>query len=236
LPSGVVQWGIVAVVLVVVVVVVSGSLVRAPAEQPPIPMLSQAERDLVSLTRMLGDVRMDSALRSLFPAELQARLAGPDTMFQQGKWFDAAGQIDRLLKKANPDEVPALRAYLGVCFNEAASPDRALQQFRKGLASAESTGSRLAPWLAFSVAYLFQGRGFQDSAVAYYARARQSLGDTPDPLRLSVLNNAGVAYQVIKDTAAARVAFDEALTLVGPTTDTRSAALVRENLGRLARR
>jgi len=89
---------------------------------------------------------------------------------------------------------------------------------------------------AFSVAYLFQGRGFQDSAVSYYGRARQSLGDTPDPLRLSVLNNIGVAQTAIKDTAAARAAFDEALTLVDPTTDTRSANLVQENLGRLARR
>ena len=235
IPGPVVQWGIIGIVVAVVIFLVAGSLTRTPAEPPPIPMLSSAQRDLVSLTRMLGDVELDSAVRRMFPAGLDARLVGPDTLFEQKKWLDAIGQLDKLVKKSAAEDLPALRAYSGVCFYQAASLDRAVQQFRKGLAKAESTGSPLKPWLAFSAAYLFQSRGYQDSAVAYYRLAQQSLGEPSGTLRIRVLNNVGVALEVLKDTAAAGTALRQALALTDSAADPKTARLVRDNLGRLSR-
>jgi len=236
IPTPVAQWSIVAVVVIAVLFILAKALSRAPGEPAPIPLLSSAKTDLVSLTRMLGDVTLDSATRSLFPAELQPALNGVDTLVSQRKWYEAIGQLDRLLRKAKADEAPALLGYMGSCFYEAASLDRALQQFRKGWAKAESIGSPLAPWLAFSSAYLFESRGYQDSAIAYHSLCIKALGGKPGPLLISALNDVGAAREALSDTAGARAAYEEAAALVDSTVDPKTAELVRENQRRIARK
>jgi tetratricopeptide (TPR) repeat protein len=236
IPTQVVQWGIVVVVVIAVLFILARALSRSPGEPAPIPLLSSARTDLVSLTRMLGEVGLDSATRSLFPAELQPALGGVDTLVSQHKWYEAIGQLDRLLKKAKADEAPALRGYMGSCFYQAASLDRALQQFRKGLAKAESTGSPLVPWLAFCSAYLYQSRGYQDSAIAYHSLCIKALGSESGPLLISALNDMAAAREALSDTAGAGTAYREAAALVDSAADPKTAELVRENLRRIGRK
>jgi tetratricopeptide (TPR) repeat protein len=233
IPSGVVQWGIVGIVAVVLVALVVGTLSRPPAEPGPVPLLSTAKTDLISVTRMLGDVTLDSSARALFPEELGVRLAGPDSLFAQRRWYDALHALHAMLKSASPPESAAIHAYMGFCQHEADNLDRSLQSFRKSLA-ADSSPTGLAPRLAFSIGWLFQSRGYQDSAVAYYARARRVLPDSAVLLKASAANNAGAAYEVLKDTAAAGVAYREAVALLDSAAYPKAMKTIRENQARAA--
>ncbi len=232
IPSSVIQWGIVGVVAVVLVVLVVGALSRPAAEPAPIPMLSNARKDLISVTRMLGDVTLDSSTRALLPGEMNARLAGPDSLFAERRWYDALTALSKMLKGAARPESAAIRAYMAFCDYEADNLDRSLQHFRKSLA-ADSNPAGIAPRITFFVGWMFQSRGYQDSAVAYYSRARRILPDSSRLLRASAANNAGAAYEVLKDTAAAGEAYREALALLDTIGYPKEAKTIRENLARL---
>lgn len=232
IPSSVVQWGIVAIVAVVLIVLVVGALSRPPAESAPIPMLSAAKPDLISVTRMLGDVALDSSTRAMFPGELGARLAGPDSLFAQRRWYDALTALSKMLKGATRPESAAIRAYMAFCDYEADNLDRSLQHFRKSLA-ADSNPTSIAPRIAFSIGWMFQSRGYQDSAVAYYSRARRALADSAGLLKAEAANNAGAAYEVLKDTSAAGGAYREAAALLDTVAHPKELRKIRENLARL---
>jgi tetratricopeptide (TPR) repeat protein len=230
-----VQWVIVGVVVVVLFVLVVGALSRPPAEPAPIPMLSAAKTDLISVTRMLGDVTLDSSARALFPKELDTRLVGPDSLFAQRRWYDALAALNKMLNRATRPESAAIRAYMGLCDYEADNLDRSLQHFRKSLA-ADSSPTGLAPRLQFSVGWMFQNRGYQDSAIAYYARARRVLPDTARLLRAEAANNAGAAYEVLRDTSSAAAAYNEAAALLDTIVYPKELKTIRENLVRLTGR
>jgi tetratricopeptide (TPR) repeat protein len=234
IPSSVVQWGIVGVVAVVLVVLVVGALSRPPAEPAPIPMLSTAEPDLISVTRMLGDVTFDSSTRATFPGELGPRLVGPDSLFAQRKWYDALNALNRMLRGATRPESAAIKAFMAFCDYEADNLDRSLQAFRKSLA-ADSSPTGIAPRLQFSIGWMFQSRGYQDSAAAYYSRVRRGAPDSARLLKAEAANNAGVAYEVLKDTSAAGAAYREAAALLDTIEYPRETKTIRENLARLAR-
>jgi tetratricopeptide (TPR) repeat protein len=235
IPSSVIQWGIVGVVAVVLVVLVVGALSRPPAEPAPIPMLSTAKPDLISVTRMLGDVALDSSTRSLLPGEMNARFAGPDSLFAERRWYDALTALSKMLKGSTRPESAAIRAYMAFCDYEADNLDRSLQHFRKSLA-ADSNPTGIAPRTAFSIGWMFQSRGYQDSAVVYYSRARRILPDSSRLLRASAANNAGAAYEVLKDTSAAGGAYREAVALLDTIGYPRELKTIRENLSRLTNR
>jgi len=234
-PHSVMQWAIVGVVAVVLIVLVVGALSRPPTEPAPAPLLSNARNDLISMTRMLGDVALDSSTRSLFPSELDARLVGPDSLFAQRRWYDALAALSKTFKGATRPESAAIRAYMAFCDYEADNPDRSLQYFRKSLA-ADSSPSGIAPRLAFSIGWMFQSRGYQDSAIAYYSRARRALPDSALLLKAEAANNAGVAHEVLKDTSAAGGAFREAAALLDTITYPKESKTIRENLARLTSR
>jgi tetratricopeptide (TPR) repeat protein len=234
IPASVMQWVIVGVVAVVLVVLVVGALSRPPTEPAPIPLLSTAKPDLISVTRMLGDVTLDSRTHALFPSELSARLVGPDSLFVQRRWYDALNALNKMLKDATRPESAAIRAYMAFCDYEADNLDRSLQHFRKSLA-ADSSPSGMAHRLQFSVGWMFQSRGYQDSAIAYYWRVRRALPDSARLLRASAANNAGAAYEVLKDTAAAGVAFREAAALLDTIAYRKESNTIRGNLARLTR-
>jgi len=229
------QWGIVGVVVAVLVVLVVGGLTRPPAEPAPIPLLVPAKPDLISITRMLGDVKLDSTTRALFPAELDVRLAGPDSLYAQRRWYDALAALSKTLGRATRPESAAIRAYMAFCQYGADNLDRSLQSFRKSLA-ADSGPAGIAPVVEFSIGWLFQSRGFQDSAVAYYSLARRVRPDSARLLKAQAANNAGAAYEVLNDTAAAGAAYREAAALLDSTAFPREAKTVRENLVRLTSR
>jgi tetratricopeptide (TPR) repeat protein len=235
IPNSVMQWGIVGVVAVVLVVLVVGALSRPPAEPAPIPMLSTAKTDLISITRMLGDVALDSGARALFPKELGAWFAGPDSLYAQRRWYDALTALGKMLNRATRPESAAIRAYMAFCWYDADNLDRSLQSFRKSLAE-DSSPTGIAPRLAFAIGWMFQSRGYQDSAVAYYSRARRALPDSVRLLKASAANNAGAAYEVLKDTAAAGDAYREAVALLDSAAYPKEMKTIRENLTRAAGR
>ena len=235
IPAGVVQWGIVGVVAVVLVVLVVGALTRPPAEPAPIPVLSSSHDDLISITRMLGDVKLDSGTYASIAQRLGGRLLGPDTLFRQRHWYEALTALGAMLRGATGPESAAIRAYMAFCDYEADSLDRSLQHFRKSLA-ADSSPTEFAARLRFSIGWLFQSRGFQDSAVAYYAVVRQSLPDSLRLLKVLAANNAGVAYEVLRDTAAAGTALRQAAALIDTAAFPKETKTIRENLGRLTAR
>jgi len=231
-PAGVTQWLIVGIVVAILVVLVVGALSRPPAEPAPIPMLVSAKTDLISVTRMLGDVSLDSSTRALFPGELDARLAGPDSLFAQRRWYDALAALGTMLKHATRPESAAIRAYMGFCDYEAENLDRSVQHFRKSL-SADSSPAGIAPRIQFSIGWLFQNRGYQDSAIAYYSRALRAIPDSVQLLRAQAANNAGVAYEVLKDTSAAAGMYHEATAELDTIVYPRELMTIRENLARL---
>ena len=235
IPNSVVQWIIVGVVAVVLIVLVVGALSRPPTEPAPVPLLSNARNDLISMTRMLGDVSLDSSTQAMFPKELGARLVGPDSLFAQRHWYEALTALSRVLRGADRPESAAIHAYMAFCDYEADNLDRSLQCFRKSLA-ADSSPSGIAPRLQFSIGWMFQSRGYQDSAIAYYSRVRRTLPDSARLLKASAANNAGVAYEVLKDTAAAGEALRAAATLLDTIAYPKEARTVRENLARLTGR
>lgn len=235
IPSSVMQWGIVGVVAVVLVVLVVGALSRPPTEPAPIPLLSNAPKDLISVTRMLGDVTLDSSTRALLPDEMNARLAGPDSLFAERRWYDALTALSKMLKGATRPESAAIRAYMAFCDYEAENLDRSLQHLRKSLA-ADSNPAGIAPRIAFYMGWMFQSRGYQDSAVVCYSRARRMLPDSARLLRAAAANNAGAAYEVLQDTAAAGDAYREALALLDTIGYPKESKTIRENLSRLTNR
>lgn len=232
IPGSVVSWGIVAVVAVVLIALVAGALSRPPSEPAPIPLLSNAKTDLLSITRMLGEVTLDSGTRALFPEELTARLTGPDSLFAQRRWYDALAALTSALKRATRPETAAIDAYTAFCYYDADNLDRSLQSFRKALAK-DSGASSIAPRVEFFVGWMFQSRGLQDSAIAYYSRALQVLPDTARLLKAYVTNNMGVAYEVLKDTSAADDAYREATSLLDATAYPRDSKAIRDNIVRL---
>jgi tetratricopeptide (TPR) repeat protein len=231
IPGSVIQWGIVGVVAVVLLVLVVQALSRPPAEPPPAPLLAHAENDLISLTRMLGDVELNSTTRSLLGGSLETRLAGPDSLFAQRRWPDALASLTKMLKTATQPESATITAYMAFCHFEADNPDRSLQYFRKSLAADPAAG--IASRIEFSMGWMFQSRGYQDSAIAYYSRVRANLPDSVRLLRAYAANNAGAAYEVLKDTAAAGEALREAAALLDTVAYPKEARLVQENLSRL---
>ena len=234
LPKAVVQWGIVGIVAAALIALVVQALSRPAAEPAPVPLLTDARTDLISVTRMLGDVTLDSSTRSSFPAEMNARFAGPDSLFAQRRWYDALTALSKEFKGATRPESAALHAYMALCQFEADNLDRALQSFRKSLAADSSAA--FASRIAFFVGWMFQSRGFQDSAVSYYARALRALPDSARLLRAQAANNAGAAYEVLKDTAASGSAYREAVALLDTIVYPKESRTVRENMARAARR
>jgi tetratricopeptide (TPR) repeat protein len=164
---------------------------------------------------------------------LGARLAGPDSLFAQRRWYDALTALDKMLKRATRPESAAIHAYMAFCDYEADNLDRSLQYFRKSLA-ADSNPTGIAPRLAFAIGWMFQSRGYQDSAVAYYSRARRTLPDSARLLRAEAANNAGAAYEVMKDTTAAGGAYLEAAALLDTIAYPKESRTVRENMARAA--
>jgi tetratricopeptide (TPR) repeat protein len=242
IPSSYVQWGALGVGVVAITFLVSRSLTRPPSETAPAPMLAAARTDLATVTRLLGDIELDSSTRRLFPPALTSRLAGADTLAEQRRWYDALEPVMRLLKDADAETRAALRGYSGLLYYRAASADQALREFRRAVAAADSSSSPLGPWLAFNAAYLFQSHGFADSCLPFYRHAESLVagaGPGPDSAPGAVwaawlANNMGVAYEALRDTAAAGL-FRQALAIIDTLADAKSARLVRENLARVVK-
>jgi tetratricopeptide (TPR) repeat protein len=228
LPAGVTTWLVVGVVGVAVGYLLISSLSRPPASRAPIPFLSTVNQDLVSITRMLGDVAFDSDFRAVVPEDT-ARFGVVDSLIAERKFPDALRRLQAFARNPEPGLTGPLNAYLGLVWHYSSSPDRSLAAFR--LVADSSTGA-LAGWAAFAAGWLFQGRGYQDSAVAWYERALALL-DSVSPVRPMAENNLGVAWETLKDVEQARAHLLAAAAVIDTADTSRPARTLRDNLRRL---
>ncbi len=119
---------------------------------------------------------------------------------------------------------------------DSARPDHALFEFREGMNLAGSERPDLQYRLAFCAAYLFQGRGLADSALAFYnLAAHHAPTDSADLLLPALLNNYGLAREATGDTVGALALYMDAARLVDTTADARDSRVVRDNIRRLSR-
>lgn len=224
-------WVVIGVAVLAALYFLARTLSRTTAEVPPVPALASANQDLVSLTRMLGDIEPDTAGLDALPEPARARLRVVDSLVADRNWPEAIASLRRLLRSASPEAAAALGCYLGFCYHQTASPDRALAEFRRVLAKGDSCPPLSLGLAAFSCGYLFQARGFADSAVAYYELARRLPADS---VRLgALLNNLGVACEKLGDAAQARAWYEAATAYIDTTGDSRGARILKENLGRV---
>lgn len=231
--GGIAMWVVIGIMVVAVLFLLARTLSRTTGEPAPTPILATANQDLISLTRMLGDIEIDTIGLDLVSGDFHAKLEAVDSLIAERNWQDATTNLRKLLKGAPPEDAAWLRAYLGFCFFRAASPDWSLNEYRKALRVSE-TGSGLYGRSAFNIGYLFQSRGFADSAEAYYSAARTVMQDST-PLKAAVLNNLGLLRETANDTARARELYAAAAGLVDTSGDTRAARTLRDNLRRVTR-
>jgi tetratricopeptide (TPR) repeat protein len=232
--SSILQWAIVAVVGGAMAFFLVRSLVSKPTDTPPIPFLSSRPTDLGALTRTLGDITLDSAARAAFPAGLNSRLVGVDTLVAQRRFDDAIGLLYRQLKDAEQGTIAAVRAYLGQCCYLSRSADMALMHWRKALAAADTASPALVPWLRFSVGFLFQSHGLPESALVHY-RAMPADRSVPSGLGLAaVLNNTGAALEALADTVEAVRLYSSAIAVLDTLAPAQAAKTISDNRTRLA--
>lgn len=228
LPAGVTTWLVVGVVGIAVGFLLVNSLSRPPGNSGPIPFLSTVSQDLVSITRMIGDVALDSSFRAAVPEDT-ARFGAVDSLIAERKFPDASHRLQVMARRPEPGLSGPLNAYLGLVWHYSGSPDRSLAAFRTVV---DSASGALAGWAAFAAAWLFQGRGYQDSAVAWYDRALLLL-DSASPVRPMAENNLGVAWETLKDVEQARTHLLAAAAAIDTADTSRPARTLRDNLRRL---
>jgi len=227
-------WVVGAVVVLVALFFLARTLSTAPTEAPPVPVLANAAPDLTALTRMLGDIGVDSTRAADLPEDVRAQLGRVDSLVTERSWYDAIELLRRLRKSTPPDRAAFLHDYLGYCHHQAAHPDRALLEFRRALEAAGPGDSLLRYRIAFCVGYLFQSRGFADSALAFYSYARGAAHpDSTDPLLPALLNNLGLAREYLKDRAGARELYLEAARHIDTSGTTSTGRTLRDNLRRV---
>ncbi|MBN2538274.1 hypothetical protein JXB37_08375 [candidate division WOR-3 bacterium] len=229
---GWVLWAIIGVVAVFALVMLARTLTTATNPDIIIPVLASANPDLTALTRMMGDIEPDTAGFQP-PEDLAPRFLVVDSLVAERDWPTAIDRLRSLVKPAPADKLAYVHELLGYCYYQSAAPDRALNEFRKEIAAAGSNSSRQFR-AAFCAGYLFQSRGFADSALVFYQQARHfAPEDSADPLLPATLNNLGLAYEATGDSTAALTAYGAAAALLDTTADSRAARVLRDNLRRL---
>lgn len=228
-------WIVVGIVAVVALFMLARTLATSTGYVPPTPMLSLASRDLAMVTRMLGNIERDTALVPGLPDEVRTRFKGVDSVIAEGNWPEAIRLIRGLNKSVPEDNLEVYHDYLGFCFYKSASPDFALAEFRSALRTA-GRDPELEARIAFCIGYLFQSRGFADSALVMYARAQQALGEraAAEPIAPALFNNHGLAREASGDTAEAIELYSTAAMLLDTTGTDRASRTLRDNIRRLS--
>ena len=148
----------------------------------------------------------------------------------------AIKRIKGLRKSVPDDNVGVYHDYLGFCYHKSASPDRALAEFRTGLETVGPANPDLEARMAFCMGYLFQTRGFADSALAMYTHAQHAMGEqaVTEPITPAMLNNNALAREATGDTAGAIEMYGAAAMLLDTTGTDRASRTLRDNIRRLS--
>lgn len=195
--------------------------------------------DLVAYTRIIGGITIDTTALNGIPSEFRRQLIQIDTMLSNRELRDAIARLTKLQRKASPLVVAATQGYIGFCYNELVQPTAALAAFQQGLQSIDTTaetGIRLFSWLAFNAGYLFQYYGIPESAIKYYQRSWLAVSRIPapsfPPFTGALLNNLGVATEMIGDTTAAKTFYLRAAAYIDTSAGDRTTQRLKENLRR----
>jgi len=228
-----------------VVLVALYGLARTLSTTPPsaviLPILASNSQDLEALTRMVGDIELDSSPTENLPEELAGRLASVDSLIALGEWHPALDRLRRLRRPPEGSAKAVIEEYAGFCHYRSVRPDHALHSFREAMAADSGRDRERQFRLAFAAGYLFQSRGFADSALAlystarYYAPAPPEEPDSAPGILAALLNNFGLARETTGDTAAALELYRSAAAMVDTSVDDPGARTVRDNLRRLSR-
>ncbi len=236
--QGIWLWVVVIVVALGVLFMLARTLSSSVVEVPPTPILATANPDLTAITRMLGDIEQDTAGSAFLPEKVRSQSGRVDSIIGERDWPEAIKLLRKLLKETpsdRTDALSALHACLGFCYHQSSSPDRALNEFRRALDWAGPDAPEFRSRMAFYAGYLFQRRGFADSAEAYYVTARHLTSDPFNPLLPALLNNLGAAREALQDTSRALEYYIATARLIDTTADTRSARILKDNIRRLTR-
>ena len=228
-------WIVGGIVVVVALFMLARTLATSTGHVPPTPMLSIANRDLAVVTRMLGDIERDTAAKSGLPDKVRTRFEEADSVITEGNWPEAIKLIRSLNKSVPEDNLDVYHDYLGFCFYRSAHPDYALAEFRSALGTA-GTDPEPEARMAFCIGYLFQSRGYADSALVMYDLARQVLGEelTTVSFAPALFNNHGLAREATGDTAGAIELYSMAAALLDTTGPDRTSRTLRDNIRRLS--
>jgi len=228
-------WIVGGIVVVVALFMLARTLATSTGHVPPTPMLSLQSRDLATVTRMLGDIERDTAEVGGLPEEIRTRFEDVDSVIGDGNWPEAIKLLRGLNKSVPEDNLGVYHDYLGFCFYKSASPDYALAEFRSALKTAGSD-PELEARMAFCIGYLFQSRGYADTALVLYDLARQASGEQLQAMWFApaLLNNLGLASEVTGDTARAIELYGAAATLLDTTGTDRASRTLRDNIRSLS--
>ena len=227
-------WVIVGVLVLVGLFMLARIMSTAPPREVILPLLASNPLAIATLTAMVGDIELDSGLTDHLPEELRARLRPVDSLIALGNWPEALEHLRKLPRTDDGETSAVIEEYTGYCLYRSVRPDHALHSFRRARAADSSRDRGRQLRLAFAAGYLFQARGFADSALIAYADARrQAPTDSLDSRLPAVLNNLALAYETTGDTGAAFQLYESVAALVDTNADSPSARVVRDNLRRL---
>lgn len=229
-------WIIVGVLVLAGLLMLARTLSTAPPREVILPVLSSNPLDIEALTDMVGEIELDTVLSEGLDEELKERFRAVDSLIALNDWHEALERLRRMPRTDDGESNAIIEEYNGFCLYRAIRPDHALNSFRKAAAADSGRDPDRQIRLAFAAGYLFQSRGFADSALTVYGTALRFVpADEPVPLSAALYNNLALAYEATGDTAAAVPFYRAAAGLVDTTADTPSARTVRDNLRRTAR-
>lgn len=223
-------WLAVAVVGGAVLWLLGSSLLRPPTDSTPVPLLVTADRDIAAITRMLGDITIDNSFPVAKTESLDPRLIAVESLIRERRLEQVRQSLNSLRRRCPTGMTGRLHAVSGLAWYESGQPDRALAELRR---AADSSTGHLATWSAFAVAWLFQSRGFADSALVWYQRTLTT-ADSTSFIAAAAHNNIAVVLEKRRELVEAAKHFAAAATVIDTADTTTYARTLRDNLRRLS--
>ncbi len=231
-------WAVVGVAALVLMLALTGVLSQPSTARETRPLLDTRREDLVVFTRMIDTV----ALEPFFYSGNED-LAIVESLLNNGSVQSAFQRLDRSRRKAPIEKQLSATAFAGLLRHRLREYPLALQEFQHALSLTDSATALLAARLCFNIGHLFQQFSQPESARDYYSQSLRLLHldqDESVSVRLSVrflpglLNNLGVAHEILGDTGAAFSLYQKAAALLDTTEKHRDAQRLRENIARLS--
>lgn len=230
-------WIVVGVAALALMLALTGVLCQPPPAPPARALLDTRHEDLVVFTRMIDTVALEP---NFYTNTEEAAIA--ESLLNSGSVQNAFQRLDRSRRKAQSKNRLSTTAFAGLLRSRLREHSLATQEFQDALSLTDSSTALLAARLCFNIGYLFQRFGQPESARRYYSQSLRllrfddtvlTLPDPPAPFLPGLLNNLGVASEILGDTSSALSLYLKAATFLDTTSTHRDAQRLRENIARL---